>query len=391
MADKHKVTFVQKLLLALLIVVSMSSCERKPLYLQSTSQVAVEAAVYKIELEFLWGTHWQTEWQYDWDEVAYGPLGYTEPRGVRAVIYGLNKDMVRDNYFTQNFSSSGERVTLLGGNWYDMLFYNNGTNYILFDTDDNHQYYHATTRKSMRPNKKPSVATREYTDMNQPDELFGTFMEKNEVSLNPEDYDLEYDEDGNPVYVYTLNAYLYPHTMIYLVQVMLINNTNDQGEKIVKGAKNLFLTGLASGVDLFTRVNSNDCISITTDDIKPLQTDRTLRLPDGSTRQGDIMATRMLTWGLPGIDPLAGQRRSETAMSDSCYVGIGLTMSNDAEYHISGNITEQLGKRPSGGVITIVIDAATLPEPPKPGEGSGGGFDAEVDDWDNNINADIII
>jgi hypothetical protein len=162
----------------------------------------VEAAVYKIELEFLWGTHWQTEWQYDWDEVTYGPLGYTEPRGVRAVIYGLNKDMVRDNYFTQNFSSSGERVTLLGGNWYDMLFYNNGTNYILFDTDDNHQYYHATTRKSMRPNKKPSVATREYTDMNQPDELFGTFMEKNEVSMNPEDYEIEYDEDGNPVYVY---------------------------------------------------------------------------------------------------------------------------------------------------------------------------------------------
>ena len=51
MSDKHKIFFVQKLLLALLIAVSMSSCERKPLYLQSTSQIKVEVGIYNIELE----------------------------------------------------------------------------------------------------------------------------------------------------------------------------------------------------------------------------------------------------------------------------------------------------------------------------------------------------
>jgi hypothetical protein len=225
--------------------------------------------------------------------------------------------------------------------------------------------------------------------MNQPDELFGTFMEKNEVSLNPEDYDLEYDEDGNPVYIYTLNAHLYPHTMIYLVQVIVTNNTNDQGELKVKGAKEVKMKGMASEVDLFTAINGNERISVRSEDIKPLQTGRELILPDGTTCQADIMATRILTWGIPGIKPLAIQNRSGIEMTGPCHISIGLTMSNDATYTIEEDVTKQIQDRPSGGVITIVVDATTLPEPPKPGV--GGGFDAEVDDWDNNINADIII
>lgn len=389
MADKHKIFFVQKLLLALLIAVSMSSCERKPLYLQSTSQIKVEVGIYNIELRYLWGFDWQTEWQYDWDEAQYGTLGYTKPNGVRAVIYGLNAEKERDNYFTQNFSTEGGRVSLLGGNWYDMLFYNSGTNYTLFRSNEKYQYYIASTRKSMRSNGSEDNQEEALTVMNQPDELFGTFMEKNEVSLNPEDYDLEYDEDGNPVYIYTLNAHLYPHAMIYLVQVIVTNNTNDQGELKVKGAKEVKMKGMASEVDLFTAINGNERISVRSEDIKPLQTGRELILPDGTTCQADIMATRILTWGIPGIKPLAIQNRSGIEMTGPCHISIGLTMSNDATYTIEEDVTKQIHDRPSGGVITIVVDATTLPEPPKPG--AGGGFDAEVDDWDNNINADIII
>lgn len=391
MADKHKIFFVQKLLLALLIAVSMSSCERKPLYLQTTGQMEIETSVYNVELDYLWGLDWQAEWQYDWDETKYGPIGYTKPSGVRATIYDLDAEKQRDNYFTQNFLADGGRVSLLAGSWYDMLFYNNGTNYILFNSDNYHNFYHASTRASMRSNYNRGEITRSYTDMNQPDELFGTFIENLEVSLDPNDYEIEYDEDGSIIYVYSLKAKIRPHTMIYLIQVMLINNINAKGERIVKGAQGLTLSGMASGVDLFTRVNDNDSISLTTDDIKQLQTDKELTLPNGSKQQGDIFAARMLTWGLPGIDPLGITRDGTKQEKTSCYVGIGLTLSNNAIYAVQADVTEQINKRKSGGIITIVVDASKLPEPPQPGGESGGGFDADVNEWDNEINADIII
>lgn len=390
MANKRNTYIVRFIAMALLVMATLSSCERKPLYLQATGQVDVEVGVYDIELQYIWGTEWVTEWQYEWDEAEYGAIGYTKPHGVRATIYGLDNEMHRDNFFTQNFGADGGRVSLLAGNWYDLLFYNNGTNYILFNTDESHSFYTATTRTSMRSNYS-SDDTRAYVDMNQPEELFGCFMEKNEISLNPDDYEIEYDEDGTTIYVYKLNATLRPHTMIYLVQVIMLNNLNEKGERIVKGAKGLTLSGLASGTDLFTRLNNTERISLTTDDIKPLQTDRNLKLPDGTIEMGDIMATRMLTWGLPGIDPLAARSRNGDVEADSCYVGVGLTLSNNAVFTVQGNITEKIRKRPSGGVITLVIDAAKLPEPPEPGGESGGGFDASVNDWDNEINADIII
>jgi hypothetical protein len=65
---------------------------------------------------------------------------------------------------------------------------------------------------------------------------------------------------------------------------------------------------------------------------------------------------------------------------------------NGNVYSIEKDITDQMRKRPSGGVITIVIDAAELPEnvvgeKPKP----GGGFDASVENWENEIEEEIII
>jgi hypothetical protein len=56
------------------------------------------------------------------------------------------------------------------------------------------------------------------------------------------------------------------------------------------------------------------------------------------------------------------------------------------------DITDQLKQYPVGGIITVVIDSSEIPDDvigvkPKP----GGGFDASVDEWGNEINADIII
>jgi hypothetical protein len=174
---------------------------------------------------------------------------------------------------------------------------------------------------------------------------------------------------------------------------MLLNNNDEEGKRII-GCNGISADGLAGGVDLFTRVtDSLNLVAITQEDVKPIQANRPLRLPDGTQTEGDIFAARIMTWGIPGIDPLEKiMARTVVQPQDSIEVGIGLTLRNGNVHSIQRNITELIKRKPAGGIITIVIDTAEIPdsiigEKPKP----GGGFDASVDNWENEIEADIII
>ena len=370
------------------LITMLTSCERKDLYLAQRGTLNIDVSVYDIRLDLLWGIDWKTEWQYLWDESVYGPIGYTEPTGVRANIYSVDEADQRNRYTTRNLPKDGGRVSLTTLQTYDLVFYNNDTEYILFSTDDANDYFYATTRSNTK-----AAYTRSYDHYNQPDQLFGTFLDDLYVTDDPDEYEIEYDEEGTLYYVYKVNAALTPYTFIYLYQVMLLNNTDDAGKRIT-GCEGISVDGMAGGVDLFTRVtDSTNIVTITQDDTKPMLTDRDLRLPDGTETVGDIFAARVMTWGIPGVDPLALRGlRTDAYPKDSVDVGIGLIMRNGTVYPIQRNITEQIKQRPAGGVITIVVDAAEIPDSiignkPNP----GGGFDASVDNWQNEINADITI
>ena len=369
------------------IATVIAGCQRKPLYLAQRGTLDVDVSVYDIQLDMLWGIDWKAEWQYLWDESLYGPIGYTEPAGVRANVYSLNEAHERTKYTTRNFNAQGGRVSLSTKSMYDMIFYNNDTEYILFSTDES-TYYYATTRSNTK-----AAYTRAYSHYNQPDQLFGTYIHDLYVSEDPDDYTIEFDSENNPIYVYKINADLTPHTFIYLCQVMLLNNVDDKGQRIT-GAEGITASGLAGGVDLFTRItDSLNLVSITQEDVKPMLKDRELRLPDGTTAVGDIFAARVMTWGLPGIDPLEEiKSRRNISAHDSIQLGIGLKLRNGAVYPVEHNITEQMLRRPAGGVVTVVIDAAAIPDSiigAKPQ--TGGGFDASVDNWQNEIESDITI
>ena len=378
------------MLVCVMLTGLFSSCQRKPLYLAQRGTLDINVSVYDIQLELLWGVSWKTDWQYLWDESLYGYIGYTEPSGVRANVYTVNEDYHRSKYTTRNFSTNGGRVSLTTNNTYDMMFHNNDTEYILYATDDS-TYYYATTRSNTRSSYTRSHST--ITNHNQPDQLFGTYIHDLYVSDDPDEYTVEEDEDGYLVYVYNVNAELTPYTMIYLFQVMILNNYDEVGQRIT-GAEGITASGMAGGVDLFNRLNdSTRIVAITQDDIKPIQDNRELTLPDGQKVVGDIFAARMMTWGLPGINPLDHINNKENIqLYDSIYGGIGLQLRNGTIYPVQQNISEQMLEHPSGGVITLVIDAAAIPDSiiggkPQP----GGGFDASVDGWDNEINTDIII
>lgn len=385
-----------------------AGCERKPLYLR-VSEAEIEVAVYDVRLELMWGINWETRWQYQWDELSsqYGSLGYTKPSYVRATVYNLDAaSKVRNNYFTRNFTIGGGRVSLVPGNWYDMLFYNSGTEYILFNQSEKLDYYNVSTRTSTLPTymnadaaapagdrQYPDTA-RTYTNYNQPDELFGVMLDKLDISEDPNDYRKEFDENGNPVYIYNITADLSPYTFIYLIQIMVTNNSDSVGTRI-RGAAGLTVTGMAQGTDVFTRSNWHNTIAVTSDDVKPLQTGRSLTLPDSTQVTGDVMACRLLTWGLPGIDPIkAMTRATRVAEEDRNYIGIGLTLRNGHTYNITRDITDQMHENPAGGVITIVVNAGDIPPAAledKPSPQGGGGFNAKVEDWNKEVDAEIVI
>lgn len=383
--NRHHRHIAPWVFVALLLTSIITGCQRKDLYLAQRGMLSIDVSVYDIQLALLWGVDWQAKWQYQWDESLYGAIGYTEPTGVRANVYAINEAFQRIKYTTRNFSQSGGQVSLTTNQTYDMVFYNNDTEYILFSTDDS-TYYYATTRG----NTKASY-TRSYANYNQPDQLFGTYLHDLYVTDDPEAYETETAPDGSLIYVLDVDASLTPYTYIYLYQVMLLNNEDDAGKRI-NGAEGVTISGLAGGVDLFTRTtDSTHIVSITQDDIKPLQENRDLTLPNGTNVEADIFAARIMTWGLPGINPME-HTRTPILTKDSVHMAVGLKLRNGTVYPLQQNITEQMQQHPTGGVITLIIDAAEIPdsiigEKPKP----GGGFDASVDNWENEIEADIVI
>lgn len=399
---------MQVSLCLLVCVFANSACQFKDLYLR-VDDISVTIAVYDVRLDLLWGVGWKTEWLYSWDETVadFGPLGYTKPDYVKGTIYNVNPETLkRFSSFNKIFNSDGGRVSLTTGATYDMLFYNFGTEWTSFNQSDDYESYIATTRKSSQSSwirtqaesqssDKPA-GSKSYIDYNQPDELFGTLVTGLTISDDPQYYEKEVDEDGNITYIYKIDANLRPYSFIYVFQIILLNNYDEEGIRVT-GGRGITVTGLSQGVDLFTRKTLSSTVSLTTDDVKPLQHKKNVTLENGQVADSaDVFAVRMLTWGLPDCDILElSTKASKAAMIDDNYIGIGLALRNGATYTITRNITDILhNEKPSGGIVTIYIDSAQIPnsafQKQNP-SGGGGGFNASVEDWADEVNAEVII
>ncbi len=392
--------------LASVLLFGMTSCERKDLYLR-VDRTEIKIEIYDIRLDLLWGIDWETEWQYSWNEssASFGYIGYTQPELIKGTIYNVDANTgKRFSSFVKIFNSTGGRVSLTAGSTYDMMFYNFGTEYTSFHQSDDYESYTASTRVSnqsswirTRAESESSQmpgGTRSYTDYNQPDELFGTLITDLHINEDPSAYEKEYDEDGNITYIYKVDANLRPYSFIYLYQIIVLNNADKEGNRIV-GGKGLTVTGLSQGVEMFSRKTFENTISITSEDIKPMQNHDNVRLADGSTvDNADIMACRILTWGLPGIDPLANTKARTRALDlDQNFIGLGLTLRNGYTWTVTLDITDQMHEKPAGGVITLYIDGNDVPQDllDQRQQTTGGGFNASVENWSNEVNAEVTI
>ena len=404
------VKFYAKLRITALIIITMimgavlSGCERKDLYLR-VDQAEINIAIYDIQLDLLWQPSWRLELDYEW-LAKYGPLGYPEkPELVKGIIYDVDTiEHKRTSYFSSIFNSTGGRVSLKTRCTYNMMFYNFGTEWILFQQSEDYEYYNATTRTSSQTSwtrtasesedSEMPEAHKSYIEVNQPDAIYGVLTDDLYVSDDPGEYEKEFNEDGRPVYIYKVDCVLDPYVFIYIFQFVVKNNVDEEGQ-IITGAHGITVTGLSQGVEMFSRKTFDNTISITTEDIKEMQHHKNITLEgDSAAFDGDIFVARMLTWGLPGINPMEKTLNNEPVeVIDNNYVGVGLKLRNGYTYTITRDITEQMHKRPTGGIITVVIDAGKVPEEyleHKP-ETGGGGFNASVEDWENEIEAELVI
>ena len=405
-SNNKAIAKIQIILVFAMILLFGNSCERKTLYLR-VDQTEISVEMYDIRLDLLWGIDWEAQWQYTWNETApeFGTIGYTKPDLIKGTIYNVDRYTGRRySSFFKIFDSNGGRVSLTAGSVYDMMFYNFGTEYTSFYQSEDYETYTASTRVSSQTSWVRTRAENEqsempdtakaYTDYNQPDELFGALASNLQISEDPSTYEKEYDINGNLSYIYRVDAALRPYSFIYMYQIVILNNADEQGDRII-GAKGITVTGLAQGVELFTRRTFNNTISISTDEVKPLQNHDDVVLEDGSTvDNADILAARILTWGLPGIVPLDNTKAGTKAVElDQNFIGVGLTLRNNYTYTVTRDITEQMHQKPTGGVITIYIDANTIPQEEierKP-QTAGGGFNANVENWANEVNTEVTI
>lgn len=387
--------------IVLILLIGFTSCCRKDLFLR-VDQTQIKVDITDIRLNLLWGIDWETKWFYDWDESDLGIIGYSMPELIKGTIYNVDaRDHRRFSSFFKIFEPSGGRVSLTAGSTYDMMFYNFGTEYTLFYQSEDYESLTASTRMSSQTSwirtraesefSEMPDTIRNYTNYNQPDELFGTLVTDITVNEDPTLYDKEVDEEGHVTYIYRINASLKPYSFIYLYQVVILNNRDQQGSRIT-GSRGITITGLAQGVEMFTRKTFNNTIAITTDDVKPMQ-NRRITIDDQDTAV-DVIASRILTWGLPGINPLEMTKSGTRAVDlDKNFIGINFTLRNGYGYGVTLDITEEMHRNPTGGVITVYVDAGQIPDEiiNKQQQSTGGGFNVSVQDWANEVNAEVTI
>lgn len=307
---------IRTLLASAFILTAIVACDKKDPDNQIIRDEKLDITFNTASTDALWGADWENAWQYDWDESdsTYGTLGYSEPESIKGTIYNIDtKTGERYSHFFKVFGLKDSTCSLYSAVKYDMLFYNFGTDSIFFNQSEDYKTY-----------------TAQANNLGRTDELQGAFMTGVEFA---------------PYQRSELEVNLEPYTYIYLLQIIIKNNQDNR----ITGADALTLTGLAKGTNLFTRTTFADTVSITTQDIKPLQNHTNVRLDDGTVaEQAGILAARILTWGLPA-----------TATTNNNLI-ITMTLQNGQPQALTRDITTQLRQHPKGGIITVSLDAAEI-------------------------------
>lgn len=348
-----------------------------PLYLRTAVATKVEVST-KVSVDVMWQLGWEAKWQFGWNTSMLGPVGYRLPASMRLHVYTQGSDGLPVSHNIHNFVGDYTRLDIFVGR-YNLLFHNNDSEALLFKADDDLAPVHSYTRiissglKSSSPvyttMQKSAGMTKAETPEEEPvaltpDGLFTLYDTDRVITDNPEDYIYE-----NGKYVLKIEGELTPATYIYLIQVKLLNND----DRVVGSNGGGAITGMAEGVNLFTKESWTSTVSVPMDVYMD--------------KPQDMLGARVLTFGIPGCNPY--DAASVAAAPDGRhYFVLNVTYVNGSWRNIRMDITDQVRALPLGGVITMEIDVNDFP--PDESAGGGGGFNALVGNWNEESGSTTI-
>lgn len=305
-----------KFILIALCLMMMTACEHKDFcYDHGGHQERIEYEInlnydrsweYGIDGNNYWLNHWQPVWGLDYDAIRPA-----EPEGARVHIY-YNDEMESE----RNLRKKGSSVFFQNEGYYDMLFYNNDTEYILFEGTTRFTTAYATTRSLVRStyrgNSKITRGTKE-TTMTPPDMLYGAYIDSFEVKKSVE--------------TQTLDVTLHPLVYTYLIRFEV-----SKGAEHIRQAKGAF-AGMAKGVNLYDGRTSNEVATVMFD----------------CETIGDFgVQTLVKSFGIPDY-PNPHYTRGDRQYG----VSLEMLLKNGNFQQHDFDVTEQVENQPTGGVIVI--------------------------------------
>ncbi len=305
------------------------------------------SARYATDVNISYDLDWEqpydnlTDWSAGWDALGlgfpYGALRPCEPEGIRMTAYSVDGPRVENN-----IAASGEEVFITPGE-NSLLFYNNDTEFIVFNDMGSYQTASATTRSRSRstyagnPLYRPSrVAGRDETTVSAPDVLFGKYIDS---------YIQERVTEAQK-----LDITMRPLVFTYLIRFRFLHGYDYVA--LARGA----LSGMAAAVYLHNGRTADDALTV---------------LYDCTLEDWGVMA-EVRSFGIPDFpNPIYGRGDGSFAVT----LEVRLKNGKILEFHY--DVTDQIADQPHGGVVTIddieISDAD--------GSGGGSGFDVSVDGW----------
>ena len=362
------------------VAVAVAGCSIQPeLHLRKAVETRVVLAT-QVNVDLMWQINWEAIWDFNWDVRALGPLGYSQPGSMRLHLYSLGPDAERVRHEEHNFVGNMAMIEVTVGE-YDLLFHNNDSEALLFRSEDDLSPVYAYTRnissglKTSLPvltlEQKRAGYTTKADEMAEepvsltPDDLFSLYDPTRFITDDPDKLVFE-----NGRYILRIEGQLYPSTFIYLIQVRLHNNDG----RVIGSGGGAAITGMAEGVNLFTRETEQGTVSVPMDVYMD--------------KEQDLLGAKVYTFGIPGCNPY-DKASVEATSAGPHYLVLNITYVNGSTRNIRADITDQVRDLPTGGVITLDIDVNDFP----PDERAGGtdGFSALIEGWNEETGSTTIV
>ena len=319
-----------------LLCVLLTGCRKDLCYDHDTHSYGV-----KVHVAADWEQEWERTYEYDWEALwqeSWGHL-YDELRpevadGIRAVVYTADGD-----YAENNLPSEGGRLPMNEGT-HTLLFYNNDTEYIVFSDLGASASASATTRTRTRATFTGTEAHAEERTINEPDMLYGTYIDEYVAGPTVEPVEL-------------------PLTMRPLVYTYMVRYEFSHGLQYVALARGA-LAGMAESVYLQDGHTDEAAATVLYD----------------CTLQGYGAEAQVQTFGVPNY-PGEGYTRADRPYT----LNLEVRLTNGKILDYEFDVTAQVEAQPRGGVI-IVRDIEVSDED---GTAGSGGFDVEVEGWGEYI------